>query len=635
MAQDSQAELSRPPLRVLHVEDDALDGEMIARALEQSGLDIDVRRVATRREFLTAFTRDQFDLVLSDFSMPDFDGLTALTLTRERDPDVPFIFISGTIGEDRAADALRRGATDYILKDRLSRLVPAVQRALQERQERSARQMAEERTREQAALLDEAREAIVVRNLDGDVTYWNRGAERLYGWSPEEAVAGRAAVVPHVSGEGGKAWESVLRSGQWDGTLAQTTRDGRSLLVESHWTLLRRPDGQPRAVLMIGSDVTRARELESQLLRTQRLEMVGLLTSGIAHDLNNVLSPILMGIEVMRREVSGERGKRALSAMEVSAVRGGEIVHQVLTFTRGTSTRFNPLHTRDVIRETEKLVRASFPKNIVVDVRVPDNTWPVKGDPTQLQQVMLNLCVNARDAMPEGGWLTIDAENVPTPGDAGGDHVRICIADTGHGMSPELREKIFDPFFTTKATGTGIGLSTVASIVRRHGGFVEVKSTVDEGTAFSVFLPATRRPLPTQPPRAAPLRVGRGQTLLVVDDEASVREISREILETCGYRVLCAGDAPSAFDLYVEHEKDIAVVLADVVMPGVSGLEFIRAIAARTPRPRVILISGIADAAKDDDLAPVIRSSVRKPFTAEALLNAIAVVIDDGPEGRG
>jgi PAS domain S-box-containing protein len=610
-------------LRILHLEDSAIDGELVALALAQAGLDADITRVGTRKDFIEVLRRGDFDLVLSDFSLPGFDGFSALSTFRERDAETPFIFVSGTIGEDRAVQALRQGATDYVLKDRLQRLPSALQRSLEEHRRRGAHRLADERIREQAALLDEAREAIVVKDVDRKVTYWNKGAETIYGWSSEEAISGAADSRFASQKDVEDAWQAVLKTGMWDGTFHQLTRDGREIIVDAHWTCLRHADGTPRAVLSIGSDVTQARSVEAQLQRSQRLETVGMVAGGVAHDLNNVLSPILMGIARLRKKVPDDSAQRLLDIMQVSVERGAAIVRQVLVFARGGG-QSSSYDTKDAIRTVEKLVQAALPKSVEFTLQVPEDLRRLTGDATQLQQVLLNLCVNARDAMPEGGRLLVQASNVTLGGDR--EYVCIRVVDSGLGMPPDVQRKIFEPFFTTKAQGTGIGLATVASIVKRHGGFIELESEPSRGTEFRVFLPLA----PTGPaaePKAAPDISGGGRLLLVVE-EGALLEIIKGTLEAYGYRVLCAENDQQALDLHQQRQGEIAAVLTNLSIPGLDGVGMIRRLAQQDPRVKVINTSGLPDLLPVAGVESIVRATLTKPYSAEKLLEVVRQVLE-------
>jgi len=612
------------PLRILHLEDNDVDAEFVRLTLEQAGVDPSITRVDSRDAFLAEVRGKTYDVIISDFSLPGFDGLSALRLVRQERIDTPFIFVSGTIGEEKAVAALRDGATDYVLKDRLSRFPEAVRRCLAEREERRARQEAEDRIREQAALLDEAREAIVVHGLDRRVTYWSRGAERLLGWTAEEARAGaaRAALTAEARVQVDAAIEAACRGGKWDGTLALQTRDGRTVLVESHWTRLLAPDGTTRGILSINSDVTQARQMESQLQQKQRLETIGMVAGGIAHDLNNVLAPIVLGIGSLRRKVVDEHGVRLLETMDVAAHRGAEILQQILSFARGTPRPVGPVDVGQVLRGMERLLAATLSHSIELEIDVPPGLWHPHADPAQLQQVLLNLCVNARDAMPRGGRLVIAASNsAGAPGPAG-EHVLVRVTDTGQGMPAEVREKIFEPFYTTKATGTGIGLSTVLAIVGRHGGRVDVTSAVAEGTEFRVYLPVAAPAAAPPPEPAAP---AGGHRLLMVVDEGSVCEIARQTLEAYGYRVLCPSGIEQALGFEKDHGAEIAAVIVNVSVPELEGVRLVQALTRRNPALRLITSARGSEAPALEEAA--VAASLKQPYSPETLLETVGRVL--------
>jgi two-component system, cell cycle sensor histidine kinase and response regulator CckA len=607
-------------LRILHLEDNELDGEFIRMSLDQADIASEITRVETRDAFLTQIHQQHFDLIVSDFSLPSFDGLSALRIVREKKLDTPFIFVSGTIGEERAVAALRDGATDYVLKDRLSRLPEAIRRCVAERQEREARQAAEERIHEQAALLDEAREAIVVHDLDRRVTFWNRGAERLYGWTAAEAKAGAASAMltPESRTLVSEAITIACKGGAWDGTLNIDTRDGRRLVVESHWTCLRQPNGVPRAILTISRDVTQERQMEAQLQQKQRLETIGMVAGGIAHDLNNVLAPIVLGIGSLRRKVTDEHGLRLLQTMDSTAHRGAEILQQVLSFARGTQRPAGPVDIGEVIRGMERLLAATLSSNIELSIEIAPDLRRPRVDAAQLQQVLLNLCVNARDAMPGAGRLSIRAENgTPRPGDVG-EHVVLQVTDSGTGMPEEVRRKIFDPFYTTKATGTGIGLATVLSIVKRHGGSIEVDSVVGQGTEFRVRFPVSDGPSTGSFPVVSATGGGR---LLVIVDEGSIREIARQTLEAYGYRVLCPNGPDELRRVLGEQGPEIAAAVVNVSLPDVDAPALIRDLARRAPAAKVIATTRtLEDPAKD---AVSLAATLAQPYTPQKLLETV------------
>ncbi len=500
---------------------------------------------------------------------------------------------------------------------------------------------AEERIVEQAALLNEATNAILVRDLDDAIRFWNVGAERLYGWAAAEAIGRNAdellvnAPVPELE----NARQAVLEKGEWSGELRRYTRDGREVIVASHWSLLRDESGRPKSKLVIDTDITEKKRLEAQFLRTQRMEGIGALAGGIAHDLNNVLTPILMAVGLLKTVLPESEHEAILNPLQASAERGADMVRQVLSFARGVDGEDRiELHLKHVIGDIEKLFHHTLPKSVRLEIDVPRDLWAVSGDATQLYQVLMNLCVNARDAMPEGGHLAISAENALVDENFAGMHpearpgpyVLVRVADTGCGIPGNILDKIFEPFFTTKAQGkgTGIGLSTALRIVKSHNGFLNVSSLAGKGSEFSVYLPAVKTPARKKLEEEQPeLPVGAGQLILVVDDEAAIREITRGTLEAHGYRVVTAGDGTEAVVRYLEHRQEIQAVLTDLVMPVMDGTATIRALRGIAPNVRIIGWSGLKDERLAQPAASDVDAFLHKPFTAEKLLTTLHVVL--------
>lgn len=498
----------------------------------------------------------------------------------------------------------------------------------------TAQREAAARLIEQAALLDAAREAILVTDLEDRVIYWNKGAERTFGWTAEEAV-GRLGRELMVTDEGGydEAFAGLARDGEWQGELNKRHRDGRELIVEARCTRILDADGRPKSVLSINADITERVRLERQFLRAQRLESIGTLAGGIAHDLNNVLAPILMSIGLLRLEAADDRHLDVLETIEASAQRGADLVRQILGFARGIEGRREPVYVRELVRDVEKVARDTFPKHIEFVISAPDASWVVTGDATQLHQLVLNLCLNARDAMPRGGVLRIEVGNEVldeiysdmNARSKAGPHVVVTVEDTGIGIPSDDLDKVFDPFFTTKplGQGTGLGLPTVLTIARSHGGFVDLDSEPGRGTRVRVYLPADPSSSTVPPPvdpRAEPPD-GRGEQILVVDDEEAIRKVVRRTLERHGYRVLLAANGAEAVALFAQHRRDVALVLTDMAMPIMDGPATVAALRAIDPEIPIIGASGLAASEMIAKASAVgLAHFVPKPFTAEALL---------------
>jgi signal transduction histidine kinase/CheY-like chemotaxis protein len=415
--------------------------------------------------------------------------------------------------------------------------------------------------------------------------------------------------------------------------------DGTLRWIQAKLKPVRGPGGETVRVDGIMSDITERKELEAQSLRAQRMENLGRLAGGIAHDLNNVLSPIVMGIELLRKKHRDAQTVRTMAAMELCATRGTNLVKQILMFARGVDGERMTLDPSRSIRDLERMLLETFPRSIRIVTDIEPELWTVLADQTQLEQVIMNLCVNARDAMPDGGTLTIRARNETryvkdplSPAVKAAKYVVILVSDTGGGIPGESLELIFEPFFTTKeqGAGTGLGLSTVNSIVKRHGGFVRVESSASKGTTFRVYLPARASDVPQRDSRlaAGDLMSGNGELILLVDDEVAMRDLCRTIMENYGYRVLTAGDGAEAVALYSDHREDIRIVITDLDMPNMSGGELILALEGINPSLRVISASGlIEEGAFGQAVGGSIRAVLRKPFPPAQLLRTLRDVL--------
>jgi PAS domain S-box-containing protein len=503
------------------------------------------------------------------------------------------------------------------------------------------RKRAEERIREQADLLNEAQDAIIVRDLEDRIVYWNKSAERMYGWTAEEALDGNVRDLMYKEHlplyEGAK--RDVLQKGKWVGELHHLTKEGGMITVESRWTLVRDETGAPKSVLAINTDITDRKRMETQFLRAQRMESIGTLAGGIAHDLNNILSPILMAVQTLQLKFRDEESQRWLGILQANAERGGSMVKQVLSFARGIEGERVTLQPKHLIKDVIKILGETLPKNINIKFNIPGKLWVISADATQIHQVLMNLCVNARDAMPAGGTIKINVENKSLDENYAqmhleakpGNYVVVTVEDTGFGMTPEVVNRIFEPFFTTKkiGQGTGLGLSTALTIVRSHGGFINVYSEVGKGTKFIFYLPAAEMGEEAGIEGApAELPVGRGELILVVDDEDSIRQITKGTLETFGYKVLLASDGTEALALYAESRDEIKVVLTDMMMPFMDGPATIRALKRLNPQVKIIAASGLTSNGKSAEAASAgVNAFLAKPYTAERLLTTLDNVL--------
>ncbi|KAB8319944.1 PAS domain S-box protein [Tolypothrix campylonemoides VB511288] len=498
--------------------------------------------------------------------------------------------------------------------------------------------LAEQKIREQAAWLDVATDAIVVQDLENKIVFWNRSAERLYGWKAKDVLGKNAneLLYKKASSQLQETLSQVNLVGDWYGELNQVRKDGKEVIVETRWTLVRDQHGNPKSILTVNTDITAKKQLQAQFLRAQRLESLGTLASGIAHDLNNILAPMLMSAQLLRMTISDERSQQFLQTLETNAQRGAALVKQVLSFARGVEGKRTILQLRHLILEIEQFAKQTFPKSIEFCTNIAPNLWTVCGDATQLHQLLMNLVINARDAMLNGGVLSISAENFFVDENYArmnldatvGSHIMISVRDTGIGMSAEVLDRIFEPFFTTKEVGkgSGLGLSTVLGIMKSHSGFISVSSSVGKGTEFQVFLKAVLEN-ETPPAETLQLPVGNGELILVVDDEAEIREITKITLESYNYKVLTACDGIEALALYAQHREEIKVVFVDMMMPVMDGLTTIRALLKMNPCVKIIAASGLSDN-KQRTQALKVETFLPKPYTVKQLLHALYKILN-------
>lgn len=633
------------PLRILHVEDSTPDRTLIQQWLREQGIAIDFTAVGNRADFIVALQERTFDIILSDKALPGFDGLEALQFVKKEYPSIPFVFVTGSIGEEAAIETMRSGATDYVLKDRLSRLVPAIERAIRESNQLNKAREAEEKVREQAAVLDKAQDAIVVTDAADRILYWNKSAERIYGWSASEVMGRRIGeTVPQNVASYEAAKQLLSAHGTWTGELVVINREGRELVVESRWTLVHDETGRRKSVLIIDTDITEKKQLELKFLRSQRMESIGALAGGIAHDLNNALTPLLISSEMLQDCEDPDSRQRFLDVISSGAQRATALVKQILSFARGTGGQSGPVKLSHLIRDIAKMIQDTFPKSIALSVVMDQRElWTVQGDPTELHQVLLNLCVNARDAMPQGGQLAISARNVTLKErtsaghGAPGPYVFISVADCGGGIPPTVLPHVFEPFFTTKigGKGTGLGLSTVAGIVKHHGGFVEIQTTMGHGTQFDVYLPATTAPdVPEREMKEQVLPIGHGELILLIEDEEAVRELTKTTLETYGYRVVTAQNGIQGIDRFKEHENDMGLVITDTDMPFLDGSGVARAIKELKPAMPVIIASGFTQETKHQGGVDITLVVMEKPYKLDQLLLTVDTALSAGTKSR-
>lgn len=501
------------------------------------------------------------------------------------------------------------------------------------------RKQAEQKILEQAALLNVTTDAIFVHDIENHISFWNKGAEHLYGWLEKEVVGKKADKLlykdaPLIL----ENLDIVLKEGEWSGELHQVTKSGRKIIVFSRWTLVRDETGQAKSILIVNSDITEKKLFETQFRRSQRLESIGTLASGIAHDLNNALVPVLMIAELLQEKNPDPQSEILLGELKNSAKRGANLVKQVLSFAQGLEGERTSLQVRHLLLEIKQIAERTFPKSVEIYTDIPSTLWAVHADATQLNQVLMNLIVNARDAMPDGGTLSICAENLfinehyaKMSADASAGHyVAITISDTGVGMAPEILERIFEPFFTTKEVGkgTGLGLSTVVGILKSHGGFVKVYSEIGQGSRFKVYLPSLKGS-ETQLTERQEILTGHGELILVVDDEATIREITKMTLLAHNHKVLVASDGIEAISVFTQHKHEIALVLMDMMMPSMNGLSAIQILQKINSQIKIIAVSGLSSSEKIASTMDCgVKTFLSKPYTTQELIKTINSVLN-------
>ncbi|MDJ0620832.1 MAG: response regulator [Calothrix sp. MO_192.B10] len=620
-------------IRILLIDDDE-DDYVLTRDWcdEFQVLDCQLEWIDNYQDAQQAIANSQHDIYLLDYRLGDRNGLELLKSAIANGCSTPIIVLTGQGEREIDMQAMAAGAADYLEKSLLN--APLLERSIRYALERKR---AQETIKAQAALLNVATDAIFVQDLTNNILFWNQAAAKLYGWEKAQAIGKKTSQLwQEKQTPLQTALSTVIQHGAWQGEIQQKTKDGADIVVESRWTLVSEFEHQNPSILVVNTDITQKKILEGQLLRSQRLESIGTLASGIAHDLNNVFAPILMTAQLLESYVESDRTKRLVPILINSAKRGANLVKQVLAFTSGVECDRTLLQIKDLITEIHQVVCETFPKSIQINSQIPENLWMVLGDSLQLHQVLMNLCVNARDAMPNGGSLTISAANFLIDENYAkmhldaktGAYVVITVTDTGVGIPKNILDRIFEPFFTNKepGKGTGLGLSTVLGIIKSHGGFVNVYSEVGKGSQFKVYLPARQTPETREEPDTE-LTDGNGELILVVDDEDSIRDITKTSLEIHNYQAITACDGVEAIAIYAQNSDRISVVLTDMVMPTMDGITTIRTLKKINPDVKIVAVSGLAGSDKLNLLNKMgVQAFLPKPYTATELLQTIGSV---------
>jgi two-component system cell cycle sensor histidine kinase/response regulator CckA len=661
-------------MNILIVDDNLTNLKLMRTQLEGEGHEITQAHDGV--EALTLLEHQPVDAVISDILMPRMDGYGLCREIRKnaRFRNLPTIIYSSTFtSPDDVKLALDVGADKYLSKPASLEIIVAAldeviakphlvpdpealpqPEGLKEYSQRLVDKLADKKNRLEAAnrqlsatrdqlahLLKYSAAVLYSLKIKGDVIILGLVSEnmiQLLGFTAEESCSlgwwtehlhpddreHALAGVPETIARGVSNSEYRIRH-----------KAGHYLWVQDNRQLVRNVAGEPTDIVGVWTNITERKQTESQVLRAQRLESIGTLACGVAHDLNNVLTPILITTELMRLDFPGLPAE-SLDFIETSAKRGTDMVKHLLAFVKGAEGERLPVQTLSLLTEMEKLIEISFPKNVEVRTRCATDLWPIVGDATQLQQVLLNLCVNARDAMPEGGILSLQAENIELdaaaargiPEARAGSYVAWTVSDTGMGIPVEILDRIFEPFFSTKDSekGTGLGLSTVSGIVKSHRGFLKISSVVGQGSTFMVCLPTSRPDDGAGLPAAItqPSFDGRGETVLVVEDDASMRKFLRLLLTGLNFKVLTAADGASALIQVSENQADLRAVITDINMPNMDGLDFARVLKAKLPGAGVIVVSGKIDEPTRSEFKRLnVFAMLDKPFVAEQMIEIL------------
>jgi two-component system, cell cycle sensor histidine kinase and response regulator CckA len=631
-------------IKVLLVEDNPGDVLLLQETLSEITLvSFNLVHVERRSEAIKQLQTETFDVILLDLLLPDSAGLETFTAIHQQVPHTPIVVLTGMSDETLALSAMQAGAQDYLVKGRVSGgdlLMRSMRYAIERKRVEA---ILHQRERELRTLTEHAPD--IISRFDGDLKYLfiNLAVEAVTGISAADFLG----KMPRDMG----LPESLVD--QWEMAVRSVLQTGEGMTIEQEFPIQAASryyqtrfvpefgsEGSVETVLGITRDITEQKQLQAQLFRAQRLESLGRFSSGIAHDMNNILTPILAVAQLLPMKLPqlDAQSQHLLQMLEDSARRGSDLVKQILTFSRGLEGVQSSVQIEQILGEIEQILRSTFPQwiTLVIDRPAKSQLWQVLADATQLHQVLMNFCVNARDAMPEAGVLKITAENRRLDAaDTGidleakpGNYVVVTISDTGVGIPQHYIDRIFEPFFTTKEVGkgTGLGLATAIGIIKNHGGFVTVRSEVGQGTQFQIFLPAiTQSVSPTENKHRYP--IGQGEVILVVDDEAQIRETLRITLEYYNYQVITAKNGIEAIAIYTDRQRSIDCILMDIKMPSMDGMSAIPIITQLNPQVKIIVFSGTATGESLASLSNI-QAFLPKPYTAEALLETLHRILN-------
>jgi PAS domain S-box-containing protein len=642
----------KSPLHILHLEDDPNDAIFVKNTLTAAGIDCAITCEQNRNDFLEVLDRGGIDLIISDYMLPEFNGMAALEYAHSRWPDIPFIFVSGTLGEERAIDSLKSGATDYVLKDRLGRLVPAVLRAMNEVDERAEKRLAEEALMETGQRLqiifNESPLGILLVGMDGRPILTNSTLKKMLGYSSEEISRMHFLDFTHPE-DAAKSRELFQRFTQGSHREYQmekryVRKDGQVLWARVSVCMASGASGHGGLAIGMVEDITEKRNLEAKFIEAQKMEVIGHLAGGVAHDFNNILAVIMGYSDLMIQKLPAENEFRNyVETVRSAAERAAGLTRQLLIFSRKQQVQPVVLDVNDVLTDMNKMLRRLIDEHIELTVMPGKDLGCIKADSGYVGQVLMNLVVNARDAMPNGGKISIATTNVTVdenyarshPGAIKGDYVMLAVNDTGTGMTDEVKAHIFEAFFTTKpkGKGTGLGLATCHTIVQQAGGFIQVQSALGQGTTFQVYFPRIDQPLDVAArPQTGPTPHGN-ETLLVVEDDPSLRHLAKSVLESHGYQIISATNGQDALHVVRDHKgSPIRLVVTDVVMPLMGGKVLAEWLKTTNPDIKILFTSGYTDDFSSiEGGAQTGVEFLSKPYVPDALCRKVRGMLD-GPK---
>ncbi|HXD22587.1 MAG TPA: response regulator [Gemmatimonadaceae bacterium] len=631
-------------LRVLLVEDSEDDAALLLRELKRAGYDVAHDRVYTADGIEQSLTTHDWDLVISDHGMPAFSGTEALQIVRRLAPDLPFIFVSGSIGEDIAVAAMRAGAQDYVMKGNIRRLAPAIGRELRDSEARRRERLTEEQLRSTGEMLRSVFSAsplaIIATDVNGLVKLWNPAAERLFGWGRDEVIGKENPVVPPDARETIEARRELAKQGETvtDLEARRVRKDGSLVDVTVTVAATRDRDGKPDGITVVYQDLTERKQLQAQFLQAQKMEAVGRLAGGVAHDFNNLLTVITSYAELLRADAKSDDPRDDdLAQIQRAADAATALTRQLLSFSRQRVIEPRVVELNEVVSGATKLASRLVGSTVEMISDLSPSTGSVKADPGHIEQIVMNLAVNARDAMPRGGKLRFTTRHVKASelnidgAAAANGYAMVSVSDTGTGMDEATQQRMFEPFFTTKPLdkGTGLGLATVYGLVKQYEGTVRVKSKLGEGTTFEIYLPSASEAADAMPAaKTGAASSASAGTVLIVEDEPAVRAVARRVLERVGYAVIEAPDGQTAMRIAETRGGPINLLLTDVVMPGLGGMKLAAAFVSKRPATKVMFVSGHGIEA--DEMAEVRASKhayLKKPFAPDELVRGVEAAL--------